>query len=85
MSHLEGAVQVHIQGLLDEVAGPDHTAHVDTVTEDGLIVLVKKLGAKSWKKESLFTLTWREALEIFVRPGPMTVELTRRVEERKSE
>ena len=32
-----------------------------------------------------FTLTWWEALEIFVRPGQMTVELTRRVEERKSE
>ena len=83
LSHLEGAVQGYTQKRLDEFAGPDHTAYVYMVTEDGFIVRVERRGSNSWRKDSLFTLTWREALEMFVRPGPMTDELRSRVEERK--
>lgn len=71
MSHLELAVQGHIQGLLDELAGTEHTAQVYAITEDGLVILVKRRGSKAWSKESLFTLTWRQSLQIFtsVRPS----------------
>lgn len=82
MSHLEEAIQTHIQQLLNEASGPDHAAYVHAVTEDGFVILVARNPVK-FDKRGLFTLTWREALEMFVRPGPMKDELTRRVEERK--
>ena len=82
LSLLEGAVQVYIQKRLDEASGPDHTAYVYAVNEDGFIILVAR-NPVQFDGRGLFTLTWREALEIFVRPGPMTDELLRRVEERK--
>ncbi len=82
LSLLEGAVQVYIQKRLDEASGPDHTAYVYSVTEDGFVILVAR-NPVQFDGRGLFTLTWREALQIFTAPGPMTDELLRRVEERK--
>lgn len=82
LSLLEDAVQAYIQKLLDGASGPDHTAYVYSVTEDGFVILVAR-NPVQFDGRGLFTLTWRESLELFVRPGPMTDELLRRVEERK--
>ena len=82
LSLLEDAVQAYIQELLDGASGPDHTAYVYSVTEDGFVILVAR-NPVQFDGRGLFTLTWRESLELFVRPGPMTDELLRRVEERK--
>jgi len=82
LSLLEGAVQVYIQERLDEAAGPDHTAYVYAVVEDGFVILVARNPVK-FDHRGLFTLTWHEALQIFTAPGPMTDELHHRVEERK--
>ena len=82
LSLLEDAVQAYIQKLLDGASGPDHTAYVYSVTEDGFVILVAR-NPVQFDGRGLFTLTWRESLELVVRPGPMTDELLRRVEERK--
>lgn len=84
MSHLESAVQRYIQLHLDSMAGPNHTAHVYTVTEEGFVILVKRVGSKAWHKESMFTLTWQESLQMLTLSNlGMSIELARRVEERK--
>lgn len=83
LSLLEGAVQAHIQKLLDEASGPDHTAYIYSVTEDGLVVLVARKPVK-FDKNNLFTLTWQEALQIFTQPyTDVQHEFNRRIKERK--
>ena len=83
LSLLEGAIQVYIQKLLDEASGPDHTASVYSVNEDGFIILVARNPVK-FDHRGLFTLTWQEALQIFTWSNlGMSIELARRVNERK--
>jgi hypothetical protein len=64
MSHLESAVVARVRELLGTVAGSDHTVEA-WETRDGISVLVKRVGSKSWRVDDRFLITWRDALRFF--------------------
>ena len=84
MSHLELTIVANVRELLHSVAGSDHTVEA-WETHEGISVVVKRVGSKSWRVDDRFLITWRDALRFFSgvddRVGATLVEeVKRRVE-----
>ena len=64
MSHLELAVVANVRELLGTVAGDEYSVEA-WETHEGITVLVKRVGSKSWRFDDKFLVTWRDALRFF--------------------
>jgi hypothetical protein len=64
MSHLELIIVAHVRELLRTAAGSEHTVEA-WETHEGISVVVKRVGSKSWRVDDRFLVTWRDALRFF--------------------
>ena len=64
MSHLELAVVANVRELLGTVAGDEYSVEA-WETREGISMVVKRAGSKSWRVDDKFLVTWRDALRFF--------------------
>lgn len=65
---LESAVVRWTGDLLNGMAGESHYVECHPGF-DGLVAIVKRRGARTWKSSARFTITWQEMLRAFAGTG----------------